>query len=82
MTASDIYRFYLKGHGNESDFPRFVHKSVWHMSLSLHFELFHFWLQIRGEKRLPDSAYRGVADSPTRRVGELSILRLGESGSR
>ncbi len=52
------------------------------MFLTLHFEVFHFWLRIRGEKRLPDSEYRGVADSPTRRVGELPILRLGESGSR
>jgi hypothetical protein len=33
------------------------------------------------EKRLPDSASWGVADSLTRRVGEMLTLRLGESGS-
>ncbi len=31
------------------------------------------------KKRLPDSANRGVANSPTLRVGELSTPRLGES---
>jgi hypothetical protein len=30
----------LKGHGNEADFLGFLHKSVWHMSLTLHFEPF------------------------------------------
>jgi hypothetical protein len=38
------------------------------------------------EKRLPDSASRGVGDSPTRRVGESAFECLkenfGESGSR
>jgi hypothetical protein len=40
------------------------------------------------EKRLPESANRGVANSPTRRVGESSTPRAesgsrhGESGSR
>ncbi len=34
------------------------------------------------EKRLPDSASRGVGDSPTRRVGESLTLRFGESGIR
>ena len=28
----------LKGHGNEADFLGFLHKSVWHRSLTLHFE--------------------------------------------
>jgi hypothetical protein len=31
-----IDRHLLKGHGNEADFPRFLHKSVWHRSLTLH----------------------------------------------
>jgi hypothetical protein len=31
------------------------------------------------EKRLSDSASRGVADSPIRRVGEWTTLRLVES---
>jgi hypothetical protein len=38
------------------------------------------------EKRLPDSASRGVDDSPTRRVGESAFEclkeKLGESGSQ
>ncbi len=44
-----------------------------------------FWMFKRksGESEsLPDSANRGVASSPTQRVGELSTPRLGESGSR
>jgi hypothetical protein len=34
------------------------------------------------EKRLRDSASRGVDDSPTWRVGESTTPRLGESESR
>jgi len=34
------------------------------------------------EKRVPNSASRGVADSPTLPVGESLTLRLGESESR
>ncbi len=33
---------YLKGHGNEADFLGFLHKSVRHRSLTLHFEPFRF----------------------------------------
>ncbi len=33
------------GHGNEADFPKFLHKSVRHWSLTLHFEPFRFWLR-------------------------------------
>jgi hypothetical protein len=70
-----------KGYGNEADFPRFLHKSVWHLSLTLHFEPFRFWLRIRedirngkmtprlaesGSRRLFYSASWGVADSTTR----------------
>jgi hypothetical protein len=36
----------LKGHGNEADFLGFLHKSVRHRSLTLHFEPFRFWLRI------------------------------------
>ncbi len=54
----------LKGHGNEADFLRFLHKSVRHRSLTLHFEPFRFLLRIRGDicyrKTLPDSPSRGV----------------------
>ncbi len=41
----------LKGHGNEADFLGFLHKSVRHRSLTLHFEPFRFWLRIRGDIR-------------------------------
>ncbi len=37
-----------KGHGNETDFLGFLHKPVRHRSLTLRFEPFRFWLQIRG----------------------------------
>ena len=87
----------LKGHGNEADFLGFLQKLGPHRSLTLPFEPFRFWLRIRGDIRnrkttprlgesanwrLSDSASRGVADSPTWRVGELLTLRLSESGSR
>jgi hypothetical protein len=32
----------LKGHGNEADFLGFLHKPVWHRSLTLRFEPFRF----------------------------------------
>jgi hypothetical protein len=39
----------LKGHGNETDFLGFLHKPVRHRSLTLGFEPFQIWLQIRGD---------------------------------
>ncbi len=42
----------LKGHGNEPNFPNFLHKSLWPRSLTLHFEPFRFWLRIRGDIRI------------------------------
>jgi hypothetical protein len=61
------------------------------MSHTLAFELFRFWLRIRGDirkltphigesgsRRLPASASRGVADSPYRRIGESAIELLKE----
>jgi hypothetical protein len=39
----------LKGHGNEPNFARFLHKSLWPRCLTLHFEPFRFWLRIRGD---------------------------------
>jgi hypothetical protein len=74
----------LKGHGNEADFLGFLQKLGPHRSLTLPFELFRFWLRIRGDirnrkttprltesgrRRLSDSARRGVGDSPSRHVG-------------
>ncbi len=70
----------LKGHGNEADFLGFLQKLGPHRSLTLPFELFRYWLRIRGDirnrkttfrlgksgsRRLSDSASRGVAESPT-----------------
>ncbi len=71
--------FSLKGH----IFWGFLKKLVPHRSLTLPFEPFRFWLRIRGdirviEKWLPDSASRGVGDSPTRWVGESAFECLKE----
>ncbi len=42
----------LKGHGNETDFLGFLQKLVPHESLTLTFEMFRFWLRIRGDIRI------------------------------
>jgi hypothetical protein len=55
----------LKGHGNEPNFPRFLHKSLWPTSLTLHFEPFRFWLRIRGDIRIRKT---------TPRIGESTRL--------
>jgi hypothetical protein len=55
---------FLKGHGNEADFQRFLHKSVRHRSLTLHFEPFRFWLRICGDIRNRKTTPR-VGESPT-----------------
>ncbi len=76
----------LKGHGNEPNFPRFLHKSLWPRSLALHFKPFQFWLRILGDipiqKRLLVSVNRGVVDSPTQRYGESATLRINNKRSR
>jgi hypothetical protein len=41
----------LKGHGNEADFLGFLQKLGPHRSLTVPFEPFRFWLQIRGDIR-------------------------------
>jgi hypothetical protein len=41
----------LKGHGNEADFLGFLHKLDPHRFLTLSFQPFRFWLQIRGDIR-------------------------------
>jgi hypothetical protein len=78
----------LKGHGNEANFLEFLQKLVSHRSLTLSFEPFRFWLRIRGDirnrktsRRLSDSASRGVAHSPTRRVGEPAFECLKENSA-
>ncbi len=52
----------LKGHGNEPNFLRFLHKSLWPRSLTLHFEPFRFCGNgvFVFKKRLPVSVSRGV----------------------
>ncbi len=64
-TPLEMCTINIKGHGNEADFPRFLHKSVRNWSLTLHFEPFRFWLRIRGDihnrkttPRLSSSIYR------------------------
>jgi hypothetical protein len=88
---------YLKGHGNEPDFPRFLLKSVMHRSLTLHFEPFRFWIWIladiciqkttpwlkdMGSRWLSVSTIRGVGDSPTQRYGESTALRITDTRSQ
>ncbi len=82
----------LKVHGNEADFLGFLQKMVPHRSLTLLFELFRFWLRIRGDIRNQETTPRffafgclkenssslRVGDSPTRLVGE-SPWWVGES---
>ncbi len=84
LTLLSQRKLALKGHGNEADFLGFLQKLGPPRFLTLPFEPFRFWLRIRGDIRnrkttprlgesaswrLSDSASRGVADSPTRRVG-------------
>jgi hypothetical protein len=59
----------LKGHGNEADFLGFLQKLVPHRSLTLPFELFHFWLRIHGDIR---------NQKTTPRLGESATLRLNK----
>ncbi len=57
----------LKGHGNEADFLGFLQKLGPHRSLTLPSAFGLEFAEIFViEKRLPDSASRGVGDSPTR----------------
>jgi hypothetical protein len=77
---------YLKGHGNEADFLRFMQKLVWHWSLTLHFkfeEIFVIKKQFAdsASRGVTNSPSRGIADSPTRQLRESLTLRCGESGS-
>jgi hypothetical protein len=70
MLGTPISFNILRGHGNEADFLGFLHKSVRHRSLTLHFEPFRFWIRKRGDirnrNRLPDSPSRGVDKSAYR----------------
>ncbi len=53
-----------------ADFPRFLHKSVRHRSLTLHFEPFRVWLRIRGDIRNRKRTPR-FAESGSRQGGQL-----------
>ncbi len=70
----------LKGHGHEAHFLGFLQKLVTQRSLTQPFELFRFWLRIRGDICNRKTS-RGVGDSPTQRVGESATLQLTESES-
>ncbi len=52
-----------KGHGNEADFPMFLHKSVRHRSFTLHVKPFRFWLRIRGDFRNRNKNWNGSKGS-------------------
>jgi hypothetical protein len=72
LFATALVFHYFKGHGNDADFPRFLHKLVRHRSLTLHFEPFRFWLRIRGDIRNRKTILRlgesltPESDSPSR----------------
>jgi hypothetical protein len=86
------HAFTLKGHGNEEDFLRFLQKLVPHRSLTLAFELFRFWLRIRGDilnqkttRPLGESAFeclkensesRQLPGSPSRGVAMKSLFKF------
>ncbi len=74
ITSRKVRKFYhLQGHGNEAYFPRFLHKSVQHWFLTLHFKPFRFWLQIR----------RDIHNlKTTRRLSELGCRQFSDSKSR
>jgi hypothetical protein len=90
--------FYLKGHGNETDFLGFLQKSVPHRFLTEYFEPFRFGLHIHGDTRnqkaTPRFAESGscrLSDSPSfllniqkpaPRLGESVSCRLPDSPSR
>jgi hypothetical protein len=77
---------HLKGHGNEPDFPRVLHKSVRHRSLTLHFEPFRFRLRILGDicirkttPRLNDTGIRRLSVSTIRGVRDSTIWGVDDS---
>jgi hypothetical protein len=90
LSTPYTYGILLKEHGNKADFPRFLHKSVGHRPLTLHFKPFLFWLRIRwdirnqkmtprlgesGSRWLSNSVSWGIDDLPSRRVGYWMFKR-------
>jgi hypothetical protein len=78
--------FVLKGHGNEADFLRFLHKSVPHESLTLSFKLFRFCLRIRKkfiiEKRATDRVRESALKCLKEKPHESESLQLSELPSQ
>jgi hypothetical protein len=72
---------WLKLHGNEADFLGFLQKLVPHRSLTLPFEPFRFWLQIRGDIRNRKTTPR-LGESATPQLDESGSRRLSDSASR
>ncbi len=74
--------YILKGHGNEADFLGFLQKLVPHRSLTHLSSRTDFGFEFAEifviEKRLLDSASRGVADSVSRGVDDSPTRRVGE----
>jgi hypothetical protein len=74
----------LKGHGNEQNFSMFSHNSGQHRSLALPFEMFRFWLPIRGDSRNRKSTPQ-LSDSESRRESAIEFLKnaphIGESST-
>ncbi len=72
---------YVKGTWQWGRFSGVLQKLIPHRSLTLPFELFQFWLQIRGDihnrKRTPRLDNRQLSDTASRRVGESLTLWLG-----
>ncbi len=65
----------LKGHGNETDFLGFLQKLVPHVSLTLPFQPFRFWLRIRGGIHIRKMTPR------YHRYGESGTPRISDTGS-
>ncbi len=68
----------FKGHGNEPVFPMFLHKSVWHGSLTVPFDPFRFRLHIRGDIRIwkTTPCYQLDGESPTPRISDTESRPL------
>ncbi len=71
----------LKGHGIEADFLGFLQKLVPHESFTLTFELFRFWLRIRGliHIRKTTPRYQRYWESPTQRISDTGSRQFPTS---
>jgi hypothetical protein len=73
-----VDKWALKGHGNEADFLGFLQKLVPHEALTLPFELFRFWLRIRGDIRILKTTpcYHRYRESLTPRISDTGSRQL------